>query len=274
MSFTYGRPMISHSPVSSVSRSPIRSCVGRTKVVRAGVGSRFFSAVGGFATKQSCNASTHCVTRRRKTVHGHQRPLARPLSWSASTVASPRNVWLIGSIPPNLMNRPVTVQSSDSPFTKPSKDAVPPVPCASPFTFAPFCWSTHRIERGAALVKLMEPSHVPVTSTSVKIRLVQSSPAHPRLERASRIRSRPVHLMPVSPIGRVPIMTSTRIRLVDPSIPGSRPTIAVPKHSRVHRVASARSFSASHAARYVACQGVRSQPVPVALVGECSMLVA
>jgi hypothetical protein len=30
-------------------------------------------------------------------------------------------------------------------------------------------------------------------------------------------------------------------------------------------------LSASHAARCVACQGVRSQPVPVALVGECSI---
>src|SRR5436309_15923921 len=33
------------------------------------------------------------------------------------------------------------------------------------------------------------------------------------------------------------------------------------------------SFSASHAARCVACQGVRSQPVPVALVGEYSIPV-
>jgi hypothetical protein len=32
----------------------------------------------------------------------------------------------------------------------------------------------------------------------------------------------------------------------------------------------ARSIS-SHAARCVACQGVRSHPVPVALVGECSV---
>jgi hypothetical protein len=31
--------------------------------------------------------------------------------------------------------------------------------------------------------------------------------------------------------------------------------------------------SASHAARCVACHGVRSQPVTVALVGECSMPV-
>src|SRR5205823_5320322 len=31
--------------------------------------------------------------------------------------------------------------------------------------------------------------------------------------------------------------------------------------------------NASHAARCVACQGVRSQPVPVALVGECSVPV-
>jgi len=33
-------------------------------------------------------------------------------------------------------------------------------------------------------------------------------------------------------------------------------------------------FNASHAARCVACQGVCSHPVPVALVGECSMPVA
>ena len=32
-------------------------------------------------------------------------------------------------------------------------------------------------------------------------------------------------------------------------------------------------LSASHAARCVACHGVRSHPVPVALVGECSMPV-
>jgi hypothetical protein len=32
-------------------------------------------------------------------------------------------------------------------------------------------------------------------------------------------------------------------------------------------------FSGSHAARCVACNGVRSHPVPVALVGECSMPV-
>ena len=33
-------------------------------------------------------------------------------------------------------------------------------------------------------------------------------------------------------------------------------------------------FNASHAARCVACHGVRSHPVPVALVGECSIPVA
>jgi hypothetical protein len=33
-------------------------------------------------------------------------------------------------------------------------------------------------------------------------------------------------------------------------------------------------LSASHAARCVACQGVRSHPVPVALVGECSIPLA
>jgi hypothetical protein len=32
-------------------------------------------------------------------------------------------------------------------------------------------------------------------------------------------------------------------------------------------------LSASRAARFVACHGVRSHPVPVALVGECSMPV-
>ena len=32
-------------------------------------------------------------------------------------------------------------------------------------------------------------------------------------------------------------------------------------------------FNAPHAARCVACQGVRSDPVPVARVGECSMPV-
>jgi hypothetical protein len=70
-------------------------------------------------------------------------------------------------------------------------------------TFAPFCWSTHRIGRVVPLKVEKEPSHVPVTSTSGTSRLVQSPPAHPRLESASTIRSRPVHLMPVSLIGRV-----------------------------------------------------------------------
>jgi hypothetical protein len=37
--------------------------------------------------------------------------------------------------------------------------------------------------------------------------------------------------------------------------------------------ASSIFFSASHAARCVACHGVRSHPVPVALVGECSIPV-
>jgi len=32
-------------------------------------------------------------------------------------------------------------------------------------------------------------------------------------------------------------------------------------------------FSASHAARCIACQGVRSHPVPVALVGDNSIRV-
>jgi hypothetical protein len=32
-------------------------------------------------------------------------------------------------------------------------------------------------------------------------------------------------------------------------------------------------FNASHAARCVACHGVRSHPVPIALVGECSIPV-
>jgi len=36
---------------------------------------------------------------------------------------------------------------------------------------------------------------------------------------------------------------------------------------------SSRLFSASHAARCVACHGVRSYPVPAALVGECSIPV-
>ena len=39
-----------------------------------------------------------------------------------------------------------------------------------------------------------------------------------------------------------------------------------------HRSPSSAFFSASQAARCVACQGVDSHPVPVALVGECFML--
>ena len=42
---------------------------------------------------------------------------------------------------------------------------------------------------------------------------------------------------------------------------------------RAHRSSSQTFFNASHAARCVACQGVRSHPVPVALVGECSIPV-
>ena len=37
------------------------------------------------------------------------------------------------------------------------------------------------------------------------------------------------------------------------------------------RLRSSAFLSASHAARCVACHGVRSHPVPVALVGECSI---
>ena len=40
----------------------------------------------------------------------------------------------------------------------------------------------------------------------------------------------------------------------------------------LHRAAST-FLDASHAARRVACHGVRSHPVPVALVGECSIPV-
>jgi Domain of unknown function (DUF6538)/Phage integrase SAM-like domain len=40
-----------------------------------------------------------------------------------------------------------------------------------------------------------------------------------------------------------------------------------------HRLVSSAFVNASHAARCVACHGVRSHPVPVALVGECSMPV-
>jgi hypothetical protein len=45
------------------------------------------------------------------------------------------------------------------------------------------------------------------------------------------------------------------------------------RNSRVYRVVSAPLINASHAARRVACHGVRSHPVPVALVGECSILI-
>jgi hypothetical protein len=40
----------------------------------------------------------------------------------------------------------------------------------------------------------------------------------------------------------------------------------------LHR-ASSTVFNASHAARCVACHGMRSHAVPVALVGECSIPV-
>jgi hypothetical protein len=43
--------------------------------------------------------------------------------------------------------------------------------------------------------------------------------------------------------------------------------------SLIHEVLLSVFDSASHAARYVACHGVRSDAVPVALVGECSIPV-
>ena len=41
----------------------------------------------------------------------------------------------------------------------------------------------------------------------------------------------------------------------------------------LHQHVSSAFFNASHAARCVACHGVGSHPVPVALVGECSIPV-
>ena|SRR6516162_2049151 len=48
-----------------------------------------------------------------------------------------------------------------------------------------------------------------------------------------------------------------------------RPVDLLPFRSR--RVLRRARFNAYHAARCVACQGVGSHPVPVALVGECSI---
>jgi hypothetical protein len=39
----YGWLTTSHSPVSSTRRSPIRSCIGRMRLVAGDAGSRFFS---------------------------------------------------------------------------------------------------------------------------------------------------------------------------------------------------------------------------------------
>src|SRR5262249_55530307 len=92
-------------------------------------------------------------------------------------------------------------QLNTSPLTRPSIDPIgaPSDPCTSPRTFAPFCWSTHRIVRSIRNTSTRNcPSHVPVTSTRVKVWLVQSPRAHPRLKSASTIRNRPVHLMLVS----------------------------------------------------------------------------
>jgi hypothetical protein len=47
----YGRPMTSHSLVSSTMRSPTRSCIGKTRRVAGCAGSRFFS--GRLATTAS-----------------------------------------------------------------------------------------------------------------------------------------------------------------------------------------------------------------------------
>src|SRR5215470_19526221 len=52
-----------------------------------------------------------------------------------------------------------------------------------------------------------------------------------------------------------------------------------PSHAHLGRMAADLNYgrpvrsSASHAARWTACHGVRLNPVPVALVGECSMPV-
>src|SRR5215470_412311 len=141
------------------------------------------------------------LTRRRRKVHGQPSPSARPLSSSVLTVASPRYVLLDGFPTVNFTNGPVRFQLNTSPLTRPSTDPIdsPSGPRTSPFTFPPFCCSTHRIGRPIGpILKRNDPSHVPVTSTRVNVSVVQSPRAHPRLKSVRTVRSRRVHLMLVS----------------------------------------------------------------------------
>jgi hypothetical protein len=57
------------------------------------------------------------------------------------------------------------------------------------------------------------------------------------------------------------------------SLNSDRPAAAALARAALIAMASLLATNASHAARCVACRGVRSHPVPVALVGECSMPV-
>jgi hypothetical protein len=59
-----------------------------------------------------------------------------------------------------------------------------------------------------------------------------------------------------------------------PSAPrGSRSSVSIKVSVWLFIMVSFAFLSASHAARCVACHGIGSQPVPVALVGECSIPV-
>src|SRR5262249_48631201 len=110
--------------------------------------------------------------RRRTKVHGQEGPSARPHSSSLLTVTSPRYV-PDQSLPG--LSAPVGCQLTTSPLTMPSIDPTdaPSGPCTAPLTFEPFCLSTHRVVRSEPIITVGEarndPSHVPVTSTRVKV---------------------------------------------------------------------------------------------------------
>jgi len=133
-------------------------------------------------------------------------PSARPLNSSPLMTNTPWYVVSDESLPG--INEPVSCQLNASPLTRPSTvpNRRPSAAWASPLTFCPFCWSTNVIVRSPRVGlrgQRTGPSQAPVTSTSVRVSVVQSPRAQPRLKSASTIRKCLVHLMPVSPrVGR------------------------------------------------------------------------
>src|SRR5262249_40883449 len=162
---------------------------------------------------------------------------ARPLNSSPLMTNTPWYVVSDESLPG--INEPVSCQLNASPLTRPSTvpNRRPSAAWASPLTFCPFCWSTNIIVRSPRVGlrgQRTGPSHAPVTSTSVRVSVVQSPRAHPRLKRVSTIRKCLVHLMPISPVLdhcaffslMVSVATRRRRREHGQPCPSTRPLIS------------------------------------------------